>query len=49
MMCGITVRRDREINDWHGTCPAGHTVVPLTATVGPYVIGNDDDRDARMD
>ena len=26
----------------------GHTVVPLTATVGPYVIGNDDDRDARI-
>ena len=26
----------------------GHTVVHLTATVGPYVIGDDEDRDARI-
>jgi len=26
----------------------GHTVVHLTTTVGPYVIGDDDERDARI-
>jgi adenylate kinase len=26
----------------------GHTVVHLTATVGPYVIGDDEERDARI-
>ena len=49
MMCGITGTPGTG-KSLVGTELArrGHTVVHLTATVGPYVIGDDEDRDARI-
>jgi adenylate kinase len=49
MMCGITGTPGTG-KSMIGTELArrGHRVVPLTATVGPYIIGNDDDRDTRV-
>jgi len=49
MMCGITGTPGTG-KSLVGTELArrGHTVVHLTATVGPYVIGDDEERDARI-
>jgi adenylate kinase len=49
MMCGITGTPGTG-KSLVGTELArrGHTVVHLTATVGPYIIGDDDERDARI-
>jgi adenylate kinase len=49
MMCGITGTPGTG-KSFVGTELArrGHTVVHLTTTVGPYVIGDDEERDARI-
>jgi adenylate kinase len=49
MMCGITGTPGTG-KSMIGTELArrGHTVVPLTTTVGPYVIGEDEERDAQI-
>lgn len=49
MMCGITGTPGTG-KSLIGTelSRRGHTVVHLTATVGPYVIGDDEERDARI-
>lgn len=49
MMCGITGTPGTG-KSLVGTelSRRGHTVVHLTATVGPYVIGDDEDRDSRI-
>jgi adenylate kinase len=49
MMCGITGTPGTG-KSVVGTelLRRGHTVVHLTATVGPYVIGEDEDRDAQI-
>ncbi len=49
MMCGITGTPGTgksQIGD--ELARRGHTVVRLTATVGPYVTGNDEERDAQI-
>lgn len=49
MMCGITGTPGTG-KSLIGTELArrGYTVVPLTTTVGPYVVGEDEDRDAQI-
>jgi adenylate kinase len=49
MMCGITGTPGTG-KSMIGTELArrGYTVVPLTTTVGPYVVGEDEDRDAQI-
>jgi adenylate kinase len=49
MMCGITgTPGTGKSMIGNELARRGHTVVHLTATVGPYVIGEDEERDARI-
>jgi adenylate kinase len=49
MMCGITgTPGTGKSMIGNELARRGHTVVPLTTTVGPYVTGEDEDRDARI-